>query len=156
MDRAPGHKDSRFLTTHRGLSSHSWSQLLRSIPLSKFPSPFYFPNFFFPFLFPLLYLPEFPFSFLPSLFPFLITILSCFSKRVGGLVDLHLHPYSHIMSPTDCRIILYLTVFTVTGSRVQAFISHVPRYPFCTQKIHDLHFDHQTHRELLSISSLLY
>jgi hypothetical protein len=55
-------------------------------------------------------------------------------SRVGGLTDLHLHPYSHIMSPTDHRIILYLTIFAVAGSRVQAFIFQVPRYPFCTQR----------------------
>jgi hypothetical protein len=36
----------------------------------NFPPLFYFPNLFFPFIFPLLYLPPFPFSFLPSLFPF--------------------------------------------------------------------------------------
>jgi hypothetical protein len=63
----------------RGLSSHNWSQLLIPFPTSYFSSPFYFHNLFFPFIFPLLYLPEFPFSFLPSFLPFLVTILSRFS-----------------------------------------------------------------------------
>jgi hypothetical protein len=121
----PSHKGSRFLTTRRGLSPLSWSQLLRPFHVSEFLSPFHFPNLFFPFIFPLLYLPEFPFSFLPSLFPFLITILSRFSKQwVRGLANLHLHPYSYIMSLTDCRIILYLIVYAVTGSQGSSF--HIP------------------------------
>jgi hypothetical protein len=124
---------------------------LRPFPASEFPSPFYFPNFFFPFLFPLLYLPEFPFSFLPSIFPFLVTILSHFffkmvGSRVGGLAGFHLHPYSHIMSLTDHRIILYLTISASRGFAGSSF--HIPSSAISIlhPKICDLHYDHRTHR----------
>jgi hypothetical protein len=97
--------------------------LLRPFPASEFPSPFYFLNLFFPFLFPLLYLPEFPFSFLPSIFS--------------------LSGYSQIMSLIDLRIIMYLTIYAVTGSRF-----HIPSSSISIlhPKIHDLHYDHWTYR----------
>jgi len=117
-------RDYGFLITHRGFSSHSWSLLLRSIATSKISLPFFiFPNSFVH-LFSLFY--TYPHSLFFSLFsfPLLVTILSHFSKMtdlwVGRLIDPHLHPYYHIMSPTKCRIILYLTIFTVVGSWVQA------------------------------------
>jgi len=63
---------------------------------------------------------------------------------VGGLVDPHLHPHSHIMSLTESHIILYLSISTTAGSRVgrfQDFISLVLWATFCTWMIWNLHFD---------------
>jgi hypothetical protein len=40
------------------------------------------------------------------------------SSWVGRLVDPHLHPHPHIMSPVDRCAILYLADFSITGSRV--------------------------------------
>jgi hypothetical protein len=53
---------------------------------------------------------------------------------VGGLTSSYFHPYPHITSLTDHLIILYLTIFQVAGSRVQAITFHVLRYPFCTKR----------------------
>jgi len=137
---------------------YCWDQL--SLP--KFSSPLYFTNLFFPFLFPLLYVPSFLIFFSPSSFPFLVTILSHFSKtivsRVGGLSNLNLHPYSHIMSLTDHRIILYLTIFAVAGSQVQYFIFQVARYPFFTQRyaIYIMIAKIMMGTELLNVSFILY
>jgi hypothetical protein len=79
-------------------------------------------------------------------------------SRVGGLTNTHLHPYSHIMSLTDHCIILYLTIFAVTGSWVQTIIFQVPRYPFCTRRyvIYIMNIRLVVGTELLSISFLLY
>jgi hypothetical protein len=51
-DKTSGHDDSGFLTTRRGLSSHSWSQLLNPFCSSPFLSifPFSFPTFSLPLL----------------------------------------------------------------------------------------------------------
>jgi len=128
-----------FLTTHRGLSSHSWSLLLRSIPASEISLPFsIFPTSFVHF-FSLFYTyPNSPFSFFlfPFFSPFLVFMLSHFSKtmssRVPRLVDSRVlisNPHSDILSPTDRCIILYLAIFAVAGFRVGRFqIFHIPYY----------------------------
>jgi hypothetical protein len=113
---APSHEYFGLLTTHRGLSSHSWSQLLRSFPISGFSFHVVSSQLlFFSFIFPLLHLPLFPSFFYPLFSPFIVTILSHISMISGlvswrfagvGLVDLHLHPLSHVISS-----LLHLEIF---------------------------------------------
>jgi hypothetical protein len=111
---------------------------------SKFPSPFLFSQLCFIYFPP--FIPTFvPLFFSPFYFPFIVTILSHFSKtagsQVGGLADHHLHPYSHIMSPTDHCVIMYL-IFFVTASS----IFHIQNFAISIlhPKIRDIHYDRHT------------
>jgi hypothetical protein len=133
MDGTTCHEDSGFLTIHRGLSSHSWSQLLRSFPVSKISFPFVFSisSPFYTYL-------CFPLSFSPSYVPFQLTYLVVFKKsmgsRVGGLEGLLPHPIFYVISLTDRLATLHLAIFSnFVGSRVRAFIIQVPRSPLFTQ-----------------------
>jgi hypothetical protein len=101
--------------------------------LPEFPSPSLFSQLLLSFSLPSSILTLITLFFFPFNSPFLVLILSRFFKtagsQVGELADPHIHPHSHIMSPTDRHIILYLIVFVVAGSRVggfQDFISLVP------------------------------
>jgi hypothetical protein len=141
---APGHKYSRFLTINRGLLSCSWRQLFRSIHASKISLPFLFSQLIFFISFPSSIPTLIPLFFFPFSFPFVVTMLGHISKtnkqkstglQVGGLVGLHLHPCSYVMSLTDHLVIIYLTIFATTSSRVQSFISQVLQSPICTQRL---------------------
>jgi len=138
------------------------SSLLRPFPTFEVSLPSLSSQLLFSISFPPSILTRIPLFFSPFYSPFLVTILSHFLKttslQVGGLMDPHLHPYSHVMSPTNCRIFLYLTVFTVTGLQVQVTTFQVPRYPFYTQRFvtYIMTIRLITGTELLSFSFLLY
>ena len=124
-------RNAKFLENDLNSGNYYWDQF----PLSKFPSLFYF-SIYFPSSIPTLI----PLFFFPFSFPFLVTVLSRFKKKLAGswigtLTGLQLHPCSYIMSLINHFVIIYLTNFTTTGSRIQSFIFQVPRSPLYTQRL---------------------